>query len=338
MTGRRAPLPGGRRSSAGTALTAVCGRRTLILGALALAGCAGPGSAPTRRSRQLFVATGNTTGVYYQLGGGLADLISQHLPGYEATAEPTGASVENIQRVVRGDADLAFTLADTAGDAATGKGPFEGRPQPIRALAKLYLNYTQVIARTGSGVRSLADMRGKRISTGSPRSGTEVIALRLLAATGIGPDDITGQPLSLPQTVKGMLNGSTDAMVYSSGLPASGITELLASAPGKVEFLSPNAALPRLSQQYGDAYTGATIPRGAYNLPADVATIGVPNLLVVRDTMSESLAHDLVKLLFDRQKDLTKVHPEAGNIDRATAGSTAPVPLHAGAARFHAGR
>src|SRR5262249_55502469 len=113
--------------------------------------------------RRLYVATGNTTGVYYQLGGGYADIITRYLPNTQAVAEPTGASVDNIQRVMRGDADIAFTLADVAADAARGTGAFSG-PQPIRALARVYVNYTHLIARAGTGIKTVADLRGKRVS------------------------------------------------------------------------------------------------------------------------------------------------------------------------------
>jgi uncharacterized protein len=185
---------------------------------------------------RLSIATGNTTGVYYQLGGGYADLITKHLPQYQATAEATGASAENIQRIARGDADIAFTLADTANDAATGAGAFD-RPQPIRALARIYTNYTQVVATKGSGIGAVADMRGKRVSTGSPNSGTEVIALRLLTAAGLDPDkDIQRQSLSLPEAVQGMKDGTLDGSFWSGGLPPGGLTDLTTSRKGDAVF------------------------------------------------------------------------------------------------------
>ena len=147
-----------------------------LAAALALAACGGEREdAATGEGGRLSIATGNTTGVYYVLGGGLARLIGDGLPGYSATAEVTGASVENIQRVVKGDSEIAFTLADTAADAAGGKGAFDG-PQPIRALARIYTNYTHVLVRTDAGISSIEDMKGKSVSTGSANSGTEVIA------------------------------------------------------------------------------------------------------------------------------------------------------------------
>ncbi|WP_283135078.1 TAXI family TRAP transporter solute-binding subunit [Rhizohabitans arisaemae] len=284
---------------------------------------------------RLSIATGNTTGVYYQLGGGYADLITRNLSGYQVTAEATGASVENIQRVVRGDADIAFTLADAASDAATGKGAFTGR-QPIRALARIYTNYTHVIARTDARIRSVADMKGKRVSTGSPNSGTENIALRLLKAAGLNPEsDIRKQALSLPETVQGIKDGTLDALFWSGGLPTGGITDLTTSLKDAVVFVPIDDLLPKLVAEYGPVYQAADLKRDVYGAAQDVPTVAVPNLLIVSDRMPAKLAGDLTRVLFAHQADLVKVHPEAGNISRQEAPKTDPVDLHDGARQFY---
>ncbi len=293
------------------------------------------GNEPWHNGR-LFIATGNVTGVYYQLGGGYADVITRNLPGYEATAEATGASVENIQRVAGGDSEIAFTLADAAGDAAQGKGAFDGRPQPIRALARIYTNVTQLIVRTDAKIDNVADLKGKRVSTGSRNSGTENIALRILTAAELDPaKDVTTQALSLPDTVQGMKAGTVDAMFWSGGLPTGGITDLIADLGSKVTFLPLDEWLPKLQQKYGDVYRPAVIPAKAYKLAEDVPTIAVPNLIIVHADMPDRLAGDLARLLFDRQADLTEVHPEGKNINRAAADQTAPVQLHPGARTYY---
>lgn len=319
-------------------------RSVIRLGAAALALVAGLTACGGERqstsgdalhnSGRLSIATGNTTGVYYQLGGGYADLLTKNLPGYQVTAEATGASVENIQRVVRGDSDIAFTLADAASDAATGKGAFTS-PQPIRALARIYTNYTHVIARTDAGIRTVADMKGKRVSTGSPNSGTENIALRLLKAAGLNPDsDIKKQALSLPETVQGVKDGTLDALFWSGGLPTGGITDLTTSLKDDVVFVPIDELLPKLNAEYGPVYQATTLKKDVYATAADVPTIAVPNLLIVSEKMPADLAGNLTKILFEKKAELEKVHPEAKNISRDEAAKTDPVPLHDGAKKY----
>ncbi|MGH3997072.1 MAG: TAXI family TRAP transporter solute-binding subunit, partial [Pseudonocardiaceae bacterium] len=171
--------------------------------------------------RRIGIATGNTGGVYYVLGGGLAEAVSTATDGrLKATAAETGASVQNIQQLVAGNYQLAFSLADSAADAVNGTGAFAGTRQPINALARLYPNYSQVVVRSDAGITTLADLRGKRVSTGSPKSGTEVIANRMLQAAGLNPEtDLAAQRLDIGTSVDGMKDGTIDAMFFSGGLP-----------------------------------------------------------------------------------------------------------------------
>ncbi|WP_310717754.1 TAXI family TRAP transporter solute-binding subunit [Streptomyces lydicus] len=280
---------------------------------------------------RLTVATGNTTGVYYQLGGGLAKEISDNLKGYRATATATGGSVQNIQGLVKGDYDLGFSLLDTASDAVHGKDVF-AKGQPVEALARLYPNYTQVVVRAGSGIKSLEDMRGKRISTGAPGSGTEVIAKRLLHASGLDINkDIKAQRLALPETVDAMKDGTVDAFFWSGGLPTAGITDLTTTLQKKVSFLDVTPKLTALRKEYGDVYQRGTIPAATYQQPGDIPTIVVPNVLLVKKGFDPKLAGKLVDLLFDRQVELAKVNVAAKENRVADADKTNPVPLNPGA-------
>jgi TRAP transporter TAXI family solute receptor len=302
----------------------------------ALAATTGCGARPEPTPRRLYLATGNTTGVYYQLGGGYADLITRYMPDWQAVAEPTGASVDNIRRVTRGDADIAFTLADVAADAAQGVGAFSA-PQPIRALARIYVNHTHLIARAGTGIKTVTDLRGKRVSTGSPHSGTEIIALRTLRAVGLDPvTDVARQSMSLPETVQAMTRGTIDAMFWSGGLPTGGILDLIATVGSGVVFIPLGVTLAPLQALYGPVYQPGTLPKDAYKTAADVATITVPNLLVVRSDMPDQLAATLTKLLFEHLEELAKVHPEGRNILLANGSNTNPVIVHPGAAAFYA--
>jgi len=230
--------------------------------------------------------------------------------------------------------DIAFTLADTAADAFRGEGAFKDKPQQIRALSRVYRNYTHVVARAGSGITSLATLAGKRVSTSSPNSGTDVIATRLLKAAGLDPENgIVRQKLSLPETTKQMKAGTLDAMFFSGGLPTPGIVDLMGTK-GQFELIKSDDVLDPLVKQYGAAYSAAPIPANVYGAPAPVQSICVSILLVVDQSMPENLAHDLTKVLFEHQKELVEVHPEAANYDRESGPNTDPVPLHPGAARY----
>lgn len=276
------------------------------------------------------IATGNTGGVYYTLGGGLAQLISDNTP-IKASAAETGASVQNIQQLVAGDYDIAFSLADTAADGVEGKGTFEGKKHDITALARIYSNYTQVVVRADSGISTIADMKGKKISTGSPKSGTEVIANRLLEAAGLDPaSDVSAQRLALRQTVDQMKTGQIDGFVWSGGLPTPEVTDLTTSMKDDVRFVDVTDLLPKL-QEINPVYEDGTLPADTYGLPEDIPSIVVPNLLLVRSDFADGDACAITKLLFDKKADLAQVHKAANELDKTKAVETDPVPLHPGA-------
>ena len=313
-------------------------RRVLALaGVLALAaGCGGEGSGSGSEGGggRLSIATGGTSGVYFVYGGGLAKVISSNLEGYRATAETTSASVDNLILIGRGSSDIAFTLADTALDAVEGRESFKEKVD-LRALAQIYDNYTQVVAKKGSSIKTIDDLKGKRVSVGAPNSGTEVIADRIFEAAGI--DSKTGikrQGLGVDESVAAMKDGSIDAFFWSGGLPTGAVTDLTTS--DDIVLLDTTEYTSKLTQKYGDVYKDATIPKGTYkSVDKDVPTIAVPNYLVVDAKMEDELAFDLTKLLFDRKQDLVAVHPEAKNLDPAKAAEViAPIQLHPGAKKY----
>ncbi|MGH3916945.1 MAG: TAXI family TRAP transporter solute-binding subunit [Pseudonocardiaceae bacterium] len=282
--------------------------------------------------RRISMATGNTGGVYYVLGGAFAEAVSSATNGrLKATAAETGASVQNIQQIVAGSYQVAFTLADTAADAVNGTGSFAGAPQPIRALARLYPNFSQVVVRSDAGITTLADLRGKRVSTGSPKSGTEVIANRMLVAAGLNPDmDLAAQRLDIGTSVDGMKDGTIDAMFFSGGLPTPNITDLFTSLGDRVRLLDTSAVLTRL-QEINPVYAVATLPASTYPSATDTPTIVVPNLLVVPESLDPATACVLTRTLFERTADLAAVNPAADGITLQRARQTAPIPLHPGA-------
>lgn len=305
--------------------------------------CGGRQDAPTADSggdvtcevgadTRVSIATGNATGVYFSLGNAYAEQVSDATNGtVKATAAETGASVQNIQQLVSGTYQVAFSLADTAADAVEGKGSFDGKAEPVQALARIYPNYTQVIVRNDAGITSIADMRGKRVSTGSPGSGTEVIANRLLESAGLNPaTDVSAQRLDLTKTVDGMKDGSIDALFWSGGLPTPGITDLFTASRDDVSFLDITPELPTM-QEISEVYEEGVIPAATYGLPADASTIVVPNLLLVRDDLDANLACVLTKTLFERQPQLAEVVGAAKGIQLEEARETDPVPLNRGA-------
>jgi TRAP transporter TAXI family solute receptor len=312
-------------------------RMMALLGVVALAaGCGGEGSGSGSEGGggRLSIATGGTSGVYFVYGGGLAKIISSDLKGYRATAETTSASVDNLILIKDGGSDIAFTLGDTALDALAAREGFKEKV-PLRALAQIYDNYTQVVAKAGSGIKTIEDLKGKRVSVGAPNSGTEVIADRVLEAAGVDSrNGIKRQGLGVDESVQAMKDGSIDAFFWSGGLPTGAITDLVTS--DKITLLDTTVYTDKLVEKYGEVYRDETIPKGTYKgVNKDVPTIAVPNYLVVSESMDEKVAHDLTKLLFDKKKDLEAVHPEAKNLDPQRAREViAPIELHPGAQRY----
>ena len=313
------------------------------VGALALAGCGGKqdaaetdtGGAVTcdvANDTRIGIATGNATGVYFALGNAYAEQIGASGGKVKATASETGASVQNIQQLVAGEFDVAFSLADSAADAVNGTNSFTAK-QPVQALARIHTNYTQVIVRKAAGITDVAGMRGKRVSTGSPRSGTEVIANRVLTAAGLDPaKDVQAQRLDLAKTVDGMKDGSIDALFWSGGLPTPGITDLLTTSGDQVQFLDITPVLADL-KKINPVYEERTIPAATYKTAADVKTIVVPNLLLVRENLDANVACVLTKTLFERQQQLSQANAAGKEISLDQARKTDPVVLHRGAVK-----
>ena len=240
-------------------------RIVALVGVVLLAtacGGEGSGSGSEGGGGRLSIATGGTSGVYFVYGGGLAKVISKNLKGYRATAETTSASVDNLILIQKGSSDVAFTLADTALDAVKGREGFK-EPVPMRALAQIYDNYTQVVAKAGSGIKSIEDLKGKRVSVGAPNSGTEIIADRIFEAAGIDPKSgIKRQGLGVEESVQAMKDGSIDAFFWSGGLPTGAITDL--TTTDKITLLDTTVYTDKLVQKYGEVYRDDTIPKGTY--------------------------------------------------------------------------
>jgi TRAP transporter TAXI family solute receptor len=291
-----------------------------------------------QKSVRLSIATGGTGGVYYPLGGGLANVLSKSLPAVEATAEVTSASVDNVKLVGAGKADVAFCLADTASDGFNGTGKFKEKV-PVRSIAVLYANKSQWVTVEGTGIEKMADLKGKRISTGAPGSGTETIALRILEASGIDPEkDVKREKLSVAESVNAIKDKKIEAFFWSGGVPTAAVTDLAATPGTKIKLLDHADAIPNLVKKYGPLYVKGVIPAKSYPGQAkDAQVADVWNVLLVHEKMDEKLVYDIVKTVFEKKEDLAAVHSEAANLkisNQYDGGS--PIPFHPGAIRYFA--
>jgi len=268
---------------------------------------------------RLSIATGGTGGVYYPLGGGLANVLSKSLPGVEATAEVTSASVDNIKLIGAGKADLAFSLSDTASDGFNGTGKFKEKV-PIRSVAVLYANKSQWVTVEGRGIEKMQDLKGKRISTGAPGSGTETIAVRILEAYGFDPDkDVKREKLSVAESVNAIKDRKIDAFFWSGGVPTAAVTDLAATPGTTIKLIDHSEAIPKLVQKYGSLYVKGTIPAKSYpGQTKDAHVADVWNVLVVHEKMEEKRVYDIVKTVFEKKADLVAVHSEAAKLELST--------------------
>jgi TRAP transporter TAXI family solute receptor len=309
----------------------------LLLAASTIVSCASESNGTGAARRRLSIATGGTGGVFYPYGGGIAKVISENLQNVEATAEVTAASVDNLKFLKQGTSDLAFTMADTAHDAMMAQDVFaEFGAVPARALAVLYSSYVHLVGRGGTGITSVADLRGKIVSIGSPGSGTAVLAQRILDAAGLAPGrDLRTQSLGVAQSVDALKDGKVDAFFWNGGLPTAAIVELVNTPGITAEFVSTEDMLPRLQEKHGPLYYRAVIPKATYNAARDTPVIAVANLLVVSETMDEQLAYDITRVLFERQSDLIAIHQQARELSLETALVGSPVPFHPGAIRYY---
>ncbi len=293
------------------------------------------GAIGAQAQEQLSIATGGTGGVYYPMGGGLAEIINNHIDGYSATAEVTGASVENMGLIATGDADLAIGLADTVAQAQTGTGRFEGQQlEMIRGVAVMYANLVQIVTLADSGITGLSDLAGKRVSIGAPGSGTEVNAAAILNANGLTYDDIEEQRLNFNETADALSNGDIDAGFWSVGAPTSSILNLATTQSIRmIELTAEEIAAARAADPI---FAEAVLAGGTYaGVDADVPVLGIPNVLVASSEMDDDLVYAITKAMFENIADLRAVHPAANQTTVEFTLSASPIPLHPGAIRYY---
>ena len=288
-------------------------------------------------AQNISIATGGTGGVYYPMGGGLASVLSSKVPGMSATAEVTGGSVDNLKLIGTGKPYVGFSMADAAKDATSGVDKFKDKPIEVRTLLILYPNLMHVATVESTGIKTMADLKGKRVSTGSPGSATEVMAFRLLEAAGIDPTkDIKRERLSVAESVNAVKDRKIDAFFWVGGLPTAAVTDL-ANSPGmKIVMVDTAAEVPAMNKKYGNLYFPSLITKQTYSgMAKDNNVAAVANLLVVNASMPDDEAYKIVKAVFDNQLELVRSHAEYRNVKLDTQKANAtPVPYHPGALKY----
>jgi uncharacterized protein len=313
-------------------------RRTLI-GIILAASAVFSLPATAQTKTNIFVATGPTTGVYYPIGGAIADVLTKNVPGLNATAGTTDGSMANLLLIQQGRADIALSMADAGWDAYKGQSKFQDRQVQVRALMVLYPNRMHIVTVDGTGINKVSDLKGKRVSTGAPNSATQIMAYRVLEAYGIDPEkDIVRERLDPGKSAEAIKDKKLDAFFWVGGLPTSAVTDLGATPGIKLKLIDHNDALDAMVKKYGPLYVKDTIPAKTY--PGQETTtqiVTVWNVLVADAKMNDRLAYDIVKTIFDRREDLIRVHAEARNFElkNQTAGA-AVIPYHPGAKKYFA--
>ena len=300
-----------------------------------LACCAFAGMAHAQQTR-LSISTGGTGGVWYPMGGAMANVLSKALPNTSVTAEVTGGSIDNIKLLASGKTDLGFSMVDAAYEGVTGTGKFKEKV-PMRTLAVVHPLVMHVVTVEGRGIDKIADLKGKRVSTGSPGSGTEVMALRILEAYGIDPaKDIQRERLSVSEAANALKDRKVDAFMHAAGIPLPAVTDVAATPGVKVKLIDHADAVEAMNKKYGPIYARGRVRAKTYSAQErDNLTANVWGVLYVNENMSEKTAYDVVKTLFEKQSDLVLAHRESENmtLENQTIGAS-PVAWHPGAIRF----
>ncbi len=305
--------------------------------ATALLGVALVAAPATVLSKDQFinVLTGGTSGIYYPIGVALTTVYGKHVADAKPTVQATKASVENLNLLQAGRGEVGLTLGDALSGAWQGNTEmgFKGPLQNLRGLSAMYNNYIQIVASADSGIRTLADLKGKRISVGAPKSGTELNARAVLKAAGLDYQDFSKvEYLPFGESVELMKNRQLDVTLQSAGLGVSSIRDLATSIPIVVVPIPPATVAA-----IGDpAYQVSAIPAGTYaGQDSDVATVAITNYLVTHSKVPETVVYQMTRAMFENLDALVAAHAAAKGVSLANATAGMPVPLHPGAEKYY---
>ncbi|MEG0934904.1 MAG: TAXI family TRAP transporter solute-binding subunit [Clostridia bacterium] len=289
---------------------------------------------PASAAQYLYIATGGTSGTYYALGGELANLFGKNIEGLEVNAPSTGASAENIRLVNAGDAELGIVQNDVADYAYNGTNAFEGEQiQTFSAVASMYPEFVQLVVHKDSGIKTLADLKGKRVSIGAAGSGVFFNAVQYLEVAGLTIEDIDAQYLSFAESSDAIKNRQIDAAFITAGIPNAAIQELGATSSVEVVSLD-QATVDALIAAY-PFYAQVIIPAGTYpSQEADVTTVAIRAILIAKNDLDEELVYNITKTLYEKTGDISHAKGKEIKIEDALLGIS--VPVHPGAARYFA--
>lgn len=311
-------------------------RRTIAVCALAMGAALWAGGALAQQVN-IAIATGGTGGVYYPMGGGMANVLSKHVPNVQATARVTGGSVDNLKLIGSQQSEVALVMVDAALDALKGDDKFKGNPVDVRTLMVLYPNRMHVVSVEGRGIDKMSDLKSKRVSTGSPGSATEVMAFRVIEAAGLDKDkDLKRERLGVAESVNALKDGKIDAFFWVGGLPTAAVTDLGASPGVKLKLVDHSDVVDKMNAKYGGIYSAGVIPAKTYpGQDKDNAISIVQNILVTNAKMSDKVAYDIVKTFIEKRDELIAVHREAESITiENQAPKNSPIPWHPGATKY----
>jgi len=311
------------KSSIRNTLTALAVGATLF----GVAACSKP-------QQNVTVLTGGTSGIYYPIGVGITQIIDKNMPDVRSSVQATKATVENVNLIEAGRGEVAIGLADTVDDAYKGNKEigFDKPLTKLRAIANAYPNYVQIVARADSGIKTLADLKGKRISVGAPKSGTEVNARTIFKGAGMSYDDMTVEFLPYAESVELMKNRQLDATLQSSGLGMAAYRDLAATLP--IVFVPvPEDVVKAIGNT---AYQPGTIPANTYDgQTEDVPTVKIPNLFFTSADVPEDTVYQITKNIFEHLDQLVTAHAAAKVITLENAPKGLPIPLHPGAEKYY---
>ena len=310
-------------------------KTTAVLAVAVSAGLAFAGIVHAQQ-RTMSIGTGGTGGVYYPLGGAVANVLSKSLPNVQATAEVTGGSIDNLKLIASGQSEMAFTMADAALDAMQGQDKFKSKV-PLQALLVVYPNRMHVVTVEGTGIEKMADLKGKRVSTGSPGGATEVMAFRVIEAAGLDKDkDMKRERLGVAESVNAIKDRKIDAFFWVGGIPTAAVTDLAATPGMRMKLIDHGETVEKMNAKYGKLYTVSKIKAGSYpGYDKDNSIAEVWNLIVTGDKMSNDDAYAIVKTLVEKKADIVAVHKEAESfsLDNQVQ-DRSPIPFHPGALKY----